>query len=32
MAKVIEARAFCNNEVAYLAWKTDGKIEAASAS
>src|SRR5256884_8286500 len=27
MAKVIEARAFCNNEVAYLAWKTDGKIE-----
>ena len=27
MAKVIEARAFCNNEVAYLAWKTDGKIK-----
>ena len=26
MAKVIEARAFCNNEVAYLVWKTDGKI------
>ena len=26
MAKVVEARAFCNNEVAYLAWKTDGKI------
>ena len=25
MAKVIEARAFCNNEVAYLAWKTDGE-------
>src|SRR3954468_22087008 len=27
MTKVIEARAFCNNEVAYLAWKTDGKIK-----
>src|SRR5689334_18672662 len=27
MAKVVEARAFCNNEVAYLAWKTDGKIK-----
>src|SRR5262245_49138276 len=27
MAKVIEARAFCNNEVAYLVWKTDGKIK-----
>src|ERR1043165_3156732 len=27
VAKVIEARAFCNNEVAYLAWKTDGKIK-----
>ena len=27
VAKVTEARAFCNNEVAYLAWKTDGKIE-----
>jgi phosphatidylserine/phosphatidylglycerophosphate/cardiolipin synthase-like enzyme len=26
MAKVVAARAFCNNEVAYLAWKTDGKI------
>ena len=26
MAKVGDARAFCNNEVAYLAWKTDGKI------
>jgi len=26
MAKVVDARAFCNNEVAYLAWKTDGKI------
>jgi len=27
MAKVVEARAFCNNEVAYLAWKTDGRIK-----
>jgi len=27
VAKVTEARAFCNNEVAYLAWKIDGKIE-----
>jgi hypothetical protein len=27
MAKVIAARAFCNNEVAYLIWKTDGKIK-----
>lgn len=27
MAKIILARAWCNNEVAYLAWKTDGKID-----
>ena len=27
MAQVIEARAFCNNEVAYLVWKTDGRID-----
>jgi phosphatidylserine/phosphatidylglycerophosphate/cardiolipin synthase-like enzyme len=27
MAKVVKARAFCNNEVAYLAWQTDGKIK-----
>lgn len=27
MAKIIAARAFCNNEVAYLVWKTDGKIK-----
>jgi phosphatidylserine/phosphatidylglycerophosphate/cardiolipin synthase-like enzyme len=26
LAKIVDARAFCNNEVAYLAWKTDGKI------
>jgi len=26
MAAIIDARAWCNNEVAYLAWKTDGKI------
>jgi len=26
MAKVTRARAWCNNEVAYLAWETDGKI------
>jgi hypothetical protein len=26
MAEILEARAWCNNEVAYLAWKTDGKI------
>ncbi len=27
MAKLMKARAWCNNEVAYLAWKTDGKID-----
>src|SRR5262245_33343988 len=26
MAAIIDARAWCNNEVAYLAWKTDAKI------
>jgi hypothetical protein len=26
MAKLISARAWCNNEVAYLAWRTDGQI------
>jgi hypothetical protein len=26
MAKLIDARAWCNNQVAYLAWRTDGKI------
>jgi phosphatidylserine/phosphatidylglycerophosphate/cardiolipin synthase-like enzyme len=26
MARLVAARAWCNNEVAYLAWKTDGKI------
>jgi hypothetical protein len=27
MAKIVAARAWCNNEVAYLAWKTDEKIK-----
>ncbi len=27
MAKLVAARAWCNNEVAYLAWKIDGKID-----
>ena len=27
MAAVIKARAWCNNEVAYLAWNTDGRID-----
>jgi phosphatidylserine/phosphatidylglycerophosphate/cardiolipin synthase-like enzyme len=27
MASIVKARAFCNDEVAYLAWETDGKIE-----
>ncbi len=27
MAKIVSARAWCNNEVAYLAWKTDGRID-----
>ena len=27
MAKIVNARAFCNNEVAYLAWRTDGRID-----
>lgn len=27
MAEIVSARAWCNNEVAYLAWKTDGKID-----
>ena len=26
MPKIETARAWCNNEVAYLAWKTDAKI------
>jgi phosphatidylserine/phosphatidylglycerophosphate/cardiolipin synthase-like enzyme len=26
MAAITDARVWCNNEVAYLAWKTDGKI------
>src|ERR1044072_4720183 len=27
MSKLTTAKAWCNNEVAYLAWKTDGKID-----
>ena len=27
MAKLIEAKAWCNNEVAYLVWKADDKID-----
>jgi hypothetical protein len=27
MAKLVAARAWCNNEVAYLVWKSDGKID-----
>ncbi|WPH17905.1 phospholipase D-like domain-containing protein [Variovorax paradoxus] len=27
MAKIVKARAFCNDEVAYLAWEADGRIE-----
>jgi hypothetical protein len=27
MSKLTNARAWCNNEVAYLVWKTDGKID-----
>ncbi len=27
MAKIVEAQAWCNNEVGYLAWKTDEKIK-----
>ncbi|MDT0136449.1 phospholipase D-like domain-containing protein [Acidovorax sp. PRC11] len=27
MARITKAKAFCNDEVAYLAWETDGKIE-----
>src|SRR5262249_42907507 len=27
MAKIVAARGWCNNEVAYLAWKADGKID-----
>jgi phosphatidylserine/phosphatidylglycerophosphate/cardiolipin synthase-like enzyme len=27
MAQVIKARAYCNDEVAYLAWQTDGRID-----
>ena len=27
MAKLVTARAWCNKEVAYLAWKTDGRID-----
>ncbi|OZI32222.1 hypothetical protein CAL29_30875 [Bordetella genomosp. 10] len=26
MANIVKAKAFCNDEVAYLAWETDGKI------
>src|SRR5438105_31095 len=26
VAQITEARAWCNNEVAYLAWRTDAKI------
>src|SRR5579885_2121133 len=26
MAQIVAARAWCNNEVAYLAWKADAKI------
>jgi hypothetical protein len=29
MAKLVAARARRNNELAYLAWKTDGKIDGA---
>lgn len=27
MANIVSARAWCNNEVAYLAWKSDGKFD-----
>jgi phosphatidylserine/phosphatidylglycerophosphate/cardiolipin synthase-like enzyme len=27
MVDIVKARAFCNDEVAYLAWETDGKIK-----
>jgi phosphatidylserine/phosphatidylglycerophosphate/cardiolipin synthase-like enzyme len=27
MAKIVDARAWCNNEVAYLSWKTDEKLK-----
>ncbi len=27
MAKIVKARTWCNNEVGYLAWQTDGKID-----
>lgn len=27
MAKITKARAFCNDEVAYMSWETDGKID-----
>jgi len=27
MTSIVRARAFCNDEVAYLAWETDGKIK-----
>src|SRR5215470_3125083 len=27
MPRLTTARAWCNNEVAYLAWKTDGRID-----
>jgi len=27
MSKLTTAKAWCNNEVAYLAWKTEGKID-----
>lgn len=27
MARITKAKAFCNDEVAYLAWETDGKIK-----
>jgi hypothetical protein len=32
MAELVADRAWCNNEVAYLYWKTDGKSTGASAS
>jgi hypothetical protein len=27
MAGIVKARAWCNNEVAYLAWDLDGRID-----
>ncbi|WP_227468597.1 hypothetical protein [Delftia acidovorans] len=28
MARITKAKAFCNDEVVYLAWEADGKIKA----